>query len=163
KVEDLLEQSEKDDKRVMYDEVKEYLEENQLDTVIDVAQDEKGVSLQIKDSVLFESGKAELIDQSREVLNKISDLISGIPNPIIIEGHTDNIPINTSEYRDNWDLSAARASNVLRYFTGTKGQDPTKFSVSGYGEYKPKVDNSTDDNRAQNRRVNIIIVSNNEE
>ena len=143
--------------------VKEYLEENQLDTVIDVAQDEKGVSLQIKDSVLFESGKAELIDQSKEVLNKISDLISGIPNPIIIEGHTDNIPINTNEYRDNWDLSAARASNVLRYFTGTKGQDPTKFSVSGYGEYKPKVDNSTDDNRAQNRRVNIIIVSNNEE
>ena len=163
KVEDLLEQSEENDKRVMYDKVKEYLEENELDTVIDVAKDENGISLQIKDSVLFESGKADLINESKSVLDKIDELISSIPNPIIIEGHTDNIPINTNKYSDNWDLSASRASNVLRYFTGTKGEDPTRFSVSGYGEYKPKVDNSTDDNRAQNRRVNIIIVSNNEE
>lgn len=163
KVEDLLEQSEETDKKQMYDKVKEYLEENQLDTVIDVAKDENGISLQIKDSVLFESGKADLINGSKSVLDKIDELISSIPNPIIIEGHTDNVPINNSIYSDNWDLSASRASNVLRYFTGTKGEDPTRFSVSGYGEYKPKVDNSTDDNRAQNRRVNIIIVSNNEE
>ena len=84
-------------------------------------------------------------------------------SPVAAASFTDNVPISTSIYKDNWDLSTARASNVLRYFTQLKGQDPTRFSAAGYGEYRPKVDNSTDENRAQNRRVNILIVSNNEE
>ena len=163
KVDELLGQSQDADKRTMYDTVKDYVDQNGLNAMIDVAKDENGVALQIRDNILFESGKAELKTESNEVLNKINELISTLPNSIVIEGHTDNVPINNNDYRDNWDLSAARASNVLRYFTGTKGQDPTRFSVSGYGEYRPKFENNTDENRAQNRRVNILIVSNNEE
>ncbi|APF24647.1 flagellar motor protein MotB [Clostridium butyricum] len=163
KIENTIQQSENIDKKTMYEDVKEFVDKNQLNTTIDIAQDENGVVLQLRDNILFESGKADLIDGSSEILDKINTLISTLPNSIVIEGHTDNVPISTSIYKDNWDLSTARASNVLRYFTQLKGQDPTRFSAAGYGEYRPKVDNSTDENRAQNRRVNILIVSNNEE
>lgn len=147
----------------IYEKINDYIKENNLQSTIDIGKDDRGIVLQIRDSILFESGKSELINENIGILDTVNDIISTIDNSIIIEGHTDNIPINTSEYKDNWDLSSKRATNVLRYFTGTKGQDPTRFSIAGYGEYKPKVDNSTDENRTQNRRVNIIIVSNNEE
>ena len=139
------------------------VEENKLDSTIDIAQNEKGVVLQLKDSILFESGQADLKPDSNEVLDNINTFISTVPNSIVIEGHTDNVPISNEKYKDNWDLSSMRATNVLRYFTEVKHQDPTKFRAAGYGQYKPKVDNSTDENRAQNRRVSILIESNNEE
>jgi len=150
KVENTIQQSENVDKKTMYEDVKEFVDKNQLNTTIDIAQDENGVVLQLRDNILFESGKADLIDGSSEILDKINTLISTLPNSIVIEGHTDNVPISTSIYKDNWDLSTARASNVLRYFTQLKGQDPTRFSAAGYGEYKPKVDNSTDENVSNN-------------
>lgn len=163
KVENTIEESENIENRTMYESVKEFVQENRLDSTIEIAQNEKGVVLQLKDSILFQSGQAELKTESSEILDKINTLISIMPNSVIIEGHTDNIPISNSKFKDNWDLSSIRATNVLRYFTEIKQQDPTKFRAAGYGEYKPKVENNSDENRAQNRRVNIIIESNNEE
>lgn len=163
KVENTIEESENIENRTMYESVKEFVQENRLDSTIEIAQNEKGVVLQLKDNILFQSGQAELKAESSEILDKINTLISIMPNSVIIEGHTDNIPISNSKFKDNWDLSSIRATNVLRYFTEIKQQDPTKFRAAGYGEYKPKVENNSDENRAQNRRVNIIIESNNEE
>ena len=163
KVENTIEESENSENRTMYESVKEFVQENRLDSTIEIAQNEKGVVLQLKDNILFQSGQAELKTESSEILDKINTLISIMPNSVIIEGHTDNIPISNSKFKDNWDLSSIRATNVLRYFTEIKQQDPTKFRAAGYGEYKPKVENNSDENRAQNRRVNIIIESNNEE
>lgn len=163
KVENTVEQSESSDNKTMYDSVKEFIEQNKLDTTIDIAQNENGVVLQLKDNILFESGQADLKNESNEVLDKINTLISTMPNGVVIEGHTDNIPISNSKFKDNWDLSSIRATNVLRYFTEVKHQDPTRFRAAGYGEFKPKVENNSDENRAQNRRVNILIESNNEE
>lgn len=163
KVENTIEESENIENRTMYESVKEFVQENRLDSTIEIAQNEKGVVLQLKDSILFQSGQAELKTESSEILDKINTLISIMPNSVIIEGHTDNIPISNSKFKDNWDLSSIRATNVLRYFTEIKKQDPTKFRAAGYGEYKPKVENNSDENRAQNRRVNILIESNNEE
>ena len=147
----------------MYESVKEFVQENRLDSTIEIAQNEKGVVLQLKDSILFQSGQAELKTESSEILDKINTLISIMPNSVIIEGHTDNIPISNSKFKDNWDLSSIRATNVLRYFTEVKHQDPSKFRAAGYGEYKPLKENTSDENRAQNRSVNILIESNNEE
>ncbi|MGL5152450.1 MAG: OmpA family protein [Clostridium sp.] len=147
----------------MYDDVKEFVYENSLNDVVQITQDERGIILQLKDSILFETGKADLRANSLEILNKIDELISRLPNSIIVEGHTDNIPISTSKYDSNWDLSAARAITVVRYFTEQKGGNPTRFSAQGYGEYKPLVQNSSDENRAKNRRVNILLVAKNEE
>ncbi|WP_238902570.1 OmpA family protein [Clostridium sp. YIM B02506] len=143
----------------MYDQVKEFIEKNDLEDVAEIKNDARGVIIQLKDSILFDSGKADLIPQSKEVLDKISSLMATMDNNFIIEGHTDNIPINTYKFSDNWELSSDRATSVIRYFTQAKGLDSTKFQSAGYGEFRPLVDNSTEENRAKNRRVNILIVA----
>ncbi|WP_294374528.1 flagellar motor protein MotB [uncultured Clostridium sp.] len=159
KVEDMIEQSENMDNKTMYEEIKEYVEANQLQSTIEVAQDKNGVVLQLRDNILFDSGKANLTGGSKEILNKINTLISTIPNPIQVEGHTDNVPISNSDYQDNLELSSARAASVVRYFTQEKGQPAARFSAVGCGESRPKVENTTEENKAQNRRVNILIES----
>lgn len=98
-----------------------------------------------------------------EILDKINVLISTLPNSIIIEGHTDNVPIKTYQFDSNWELSSMRATRVLRYFTESKGQNSARFSATGYGETKPLVPNTSSENKSQNRRVNILIVANNKE
>ncbi len=146
-----------------YDEVNEYVQDNQLNDVLSIVQDERGIILQMKDSILFETGEANLKPESKAILDKVSDLIATMPNNIIIEGHTDNVPIKTSQFDSNWELSGTRAIKVLRYFTETKNLSPDRFSASGYGEQKPVTGNSTEEERALNRRVNILIVASNEE
>lgn len=162
KVDNGIDQGESAEAEAMYQNIKKFIEENNLDNVIDLAENDTGVVLQLKDNILFESGQADLKANSNEILDKINTIISNIPNSIDIEGHTDNVPIHNDKYKDNWDLSSMRATNVLRYFTEVKNQDPKRFRAAGYGEYKPKVDNSTEENRAQNRRVNILIENNEE-
>lgn len=146
-----------------YDEIKQFLSENDLSSTVEVTEDERGVILQLRDSILFEPGKADLISNSITVLDKISVLISGLNNSIIIEGHTDNVPHQSANYASNWELSGARAVTVLRYFVDGKGLNPTRFSSAGFGEYKPLVTNTSDENKAKNRRVNILIVANSKE
>jgi chemotaxis protein MotB len=110
-------------------------------------------------AVLFASGSAELDQQAKEVLNDLAELISTLPQEcrIIIEGHTDNVPIKTKEYANNMELSIARAISVLNYFVKEKGLPPERFAVVGYGEYRPVAPNDTEENRAKNRRIEIII------
>ncbi|NLK94059.1 MAG: OmpA family protein [Clostridiales bacterium] len=144
-----------------YEEVKEFVESNDLASVVSIISDERGVIIQLKDSILFETGEAELKEDSFDVLDKINALISTLPNNIIIEGHTDNVPIKTAQFPSNWELSGARASRVLRYFTEEKSQNETRFLSQGCGEVKPLVANDSDENRAINRRVNILIVASN--
>lgn len=147
----------------MYKGVKEFVKDNNLSDTVDITEDERGVILQLKDSILFQTGESKLKPESRDILNKINTLLKSVPNSIVVEGHTDNVPIHNSEYNSNWDLSTARAVTVVRYFIEEKGDNPSRFSASGYGEYKPLVANNSDDNRSKNRRVNILIVANNKE
>lgn len=162
KIENTVETDE-DGNETMYKTVKDFLSENQLNSAVDVTEDEKGVMLKVKDNILFESGQATLIAESQQVLDKINTLISTLPNSIIIEGHTDNVPISNSKYASNWELSTERAVTVVRYFIEKNNQDPSRFSAAGYGEYRPDVENTSDENKAKNRRVNILIVANNKE
>lgn len=146
-----------------YQEVKEFVNKNDLSSTVSITEDERGIILQLRDNILFETGQANLKQESVAVLDKINVLISTLPNSIIIEGHTDNVPIKTNQFDSNWELSATRATKVLRYFTEAKGQNPTRFSAIGYGETRPLVQNTSVENKAQNRRVNILIVANNKE
>lgn len=139
--------------------VSEFLENNGLKDIAQIKTDDRGVIIELNDKILFESGKSELIPESRGVLDKISGLLGTLDNTFIIEGHTDNVPIDTYKFNDNWDLSSSRANSVIRYFTQVKGLDVNKFNSAAYGEFKPLVDNSTEENRAKNRRVNILIVA----
>lgn len=156
-------QNKRSPKEIM-DNLNQILEDNNLKDKVSIKDDSRGLMLEIKDKILFESGKADLKSNSIEVLNVLADYIKDIPNDILIEGHTDNIPISNYQYKDNWDLSAARASAVTRYFTSIKGMDPSRFYAMFLGEYHPVADNDSSENRAMNRRVNILILndSNNE-
>lgn len=149
--------------QAMYENVKEFVNDNDLNEIVKITEDERGIILQLKDSILFESGLANLKPESVAILDKINQLIATIPNSIIVEGHTDNVPMKSAKYDSNWELSSDRAIKVVRYFTEGKGQNPNRFSAQGYGEFKPIVQNNTVENKAKNRRVNILIVANNKE
>lgn len=143
---------------LLVEKVNEILEQNGLQDIIEVREEDYGVVLQLSDSILFDTGKAELKADSNGILDVISLIVPHVENEIMIQGHTDNVPIKSSKYESNWELSTDRAITVLKYFIETKGFDPTKFSASGYGEYRPLVENTTDANKAQNRRVEILIM-----
>jgi chemotaxis protein MotB len=109
--------------------------------------------------ILFESGSAELNPAANEIITKIGLILKELPdNYIKVEGHTDNVPIKNSKFDSNWELSNSRATHVLKLLINNSGLDPSKLSPTGYGEYKPIASNDTVEERAKNRRVNIVIV-----
>jgi len=115
--------------------------------------------INIDNSILFDSGRATLKKQIKTSLAKIADALINFPeNNLQIEGHTDDVPIKTARYPSNWELSAARALAVLRFFSDDTDVDPRKLSAVGYGEYQPLVPNDTPENRKLNRRVDIVIL-----
>lgn len=124
--------------------------------------DQRGLVIHIEESALFDPGKAELKPQAYEALDLVSIQLKGLDNPVRIEGHTDNTPINTPRFPSNWELSAARAITVVRYFIKEYEVDPTMISALGYGEFRPLTDNSTPEGRALNRRVDIVVMSQSE-
>ncbi|NOZ26208.1 MAG: OmpA family protein [Nitrospirae bacterium] len=126
---------------------------------LDVRRDERGVIVSLGESYLFPSGSVEIKESSLKVLAELSLILKGIPNKVLIEGHTDNMPVRNSRYRSNWEISALRAVSVLRVFVEKFGLPPERFIVAGYGEYKPLRENSTPEGRARNRRVDIVILT----
>ena len=115
--------------------------------------------INIDNSILFDSGSTTVKEGVKKSLSKIAAALNSFPeNNIQIEGHTDDVPINTPKYPSNWELSAARALSVLRFFVDTTDVDPRKLSAVGYGEYRPLVPNDTPENKRLNRRVDIVIL-----
>lgn len=143
----------------MYFQVKKFVEEYDLSEVVDIINSERGIVIQLRDNILFETSSSALRNDSKVVLDKISTLIGSLQNNIIIEGHTDNRPINTSKFPSNWELSVDRAVNVVRYFVENKSLTASRFSAAGYGEFQPIEPNNTVENMARNRRVNILIMT----
>jgi chemotaxis protein MotB len=129
----------------------------QLTESVKLQVTEKGVNINIADPVMFDRGRAELKPRILPVLNLVAELSRGWPNKIIIEGHTDNTIISTAQYPTNWELSAARALNVLHYFEDTSGLEPWRLTAIGYGKYHPIAPNDTEANKAKNRRIEIHI------
>lgn len=148
---------------MMYERVKEFVEMNELEAVVRIKKDSRGVVIELRDSVLFDSGKSSIREDSKPILEKISALLSTLPNEINVEGHTDNVPMKNYKFESNWELSTARAGSVLRYFVEKKGIRPSRFMASGYGEFRPLVPNDSEEHRALNRRVSILIVANEKE
>lgn len=157
-VDELLEEAASEQQK-MYKYVKKYIEDEKLGAYVEILENERGIVIQLRDNILFETSSADLRPNSKLLLDKISTLIDELPNNILVEGHTDNRPINTAKFKSNWELSVTRAVNVVRYFTETKGLNAKKFSAAGYGEYHPIAPNDTEANMQKNRRVNILIMS----
>ena len=146
----------------VYEELAEFIAQSGLSDLIDIENTERGVLIQMRDNVLFESGEATLRKESKSVLDEISKLISKLPNGILVEGHTDTKPMSSSKFPSNWELSVGRAVNVVRYFSEKKGIEPSRFTATGYGEYQSIAPNDNEKNMALNRRVNILILSDEE-
>ena len=146
----------------LVEKVNEAVKKNNLTDIVKVREEDRGVVLQLDESILFDPGMADLKENSKAVLNSINVLLTDMDNDVLVEGHTDNVPMHTEKYGSNWELSTARAVNVIRYFIDGKGLNPAKFSAKGYGEFKPLVENSTPENKSINRRVDILIVEQNE-
>lgn len=110
------------------------------------------------DSVLFDSGSAVLTSEGQLVLAGLADVLSRIPNQVSVEGHTDNVPIATSAYPSNWELSTARATSVLRYLVDRYGLSRARLSAAGYADQRPLAGNDTAAGRTRNRRVDIAVL-----
>ncbi len=123
-----------------------------------ISVDESRIKVVLREAITFLSGDNTLRPESRPVLKEIIDIVRDIPNSIVIEGHTDDVPITRSRrFRSNWELSGARAVSVLEFMT-ENGVDSERLSAIGYGETRPVFTNETPEGRAMNRRVEITIV-----
>lgn len=129
---------------------------HELGAHMQIVPDEFNTRLEIQSRVLFDSGNAFLTRSGEAVLEKLLPLLAEAPGAIVIEGHTDNRPINTARFPSNWNLAAARASEVLEFFV-SEGFDAKRFRAVSYADTQPLVENSNDANRRKNRRVSIVI------
>ncbi|RMH79950.1 MAG: flagellar motor protein MotB [Acidobacteria bacterium] len=123
-----------------------------------VSYESIGIRLILQEKLVFEPGSADIKPQMIAILDKVFEMLKYIPNPVEVEGHTDNIPISTERFPSNWELSSARASTIVRYFIA-KGLNSERLKASGYADTRPLVTNITPEGRAQNRRVEIVILN----
>lgn len=138
--------------------VQEAVSENGMDKDIDITFTSQYVQLTLKGSILFDSGKAELKRESLPVIEKVAVILERYAESTVeIEGHTDNVPINTSRFESNDVLSSYRALAMFDYLVENTNLDPAMIKHSGRGEYMPVADNGTPEGRAKNRRIEIKI------
>lgn len=129
---------------------------------IKITQAVDRLSVNLVEKILFDSGKAEVKTEGLKVLKRVGDILKNISDKQIrVEGHTDNVKISArlrDKFPTNWELSTARASNVVRYLQDKVGVDPNMLSAAGLSEYKPVASNDTEEGKAQNRRIEIVLL-----
>lgn len=139
--------------------VNQYIRENDLQAQVTAGDMQRGVVIKLNDMVLFDLGKADLKPASLPILDKLGSLFRSLDTKVSIEGHTDNLPLQTgSLYKDNWGLSQARSVSVVRYLLSTPGMNDKMFVSSAYADTMPVAPNDTEENRAKNRRVEIVVL-----
>lgn len=126
---------------------------------IDFRREERGLVVTIlSDNVLFESGEAQLMPEGTKIIDELGLIVMKLQKPISIEGHTDSRPVS-GKFASNWELSTARATNVLRYLVDKKGFPAERISASGYADTKPVESNATAEGQGKNRRVEVVVLS----
>jgi len=125
--------------------------------LVAINENENWLEIEIKSSILFQSGGSTLSEEAEDVLAKLADIIKVYPNQIQVEGYTDNVPIKTLNFPSNWELSSSRAASVVHLFAD-EGVNPNNMQAIGFGEYRPKVSNDTAKGRSANRRVVLVIL-----
>ncbi|TCT16431.1 chemotaxis protein MotB [Natranaerovirga pectinivora] len=146
--------------REIANDIGEYLDEQNISDRVEITYSAQYIQLSLEGAILFDSGKAELKPDGAELIDIIGNVLKRYEdNEIAIEGHTDNVPMNTIQFPSNWHLSSARAITVANFLMTHKEFSPEKLFAVGYGEYRPIDDNSTVQGRAKNRRVEIKIIN----
>jgi len=141
----------------------EYVETGDTDEAgnkkIKIGEDNRGIVITMSsDSMLFGSGSAKIRRDAEPTLNKIAAMIAKTDNLVRVEGHTCSLPTQNAEFASNWELSTARATEVLRYLVESKGLPAQRFSAAGYGSVRPVAKNDSNQNRGKNRRVEIVLI-----
>lgn len=141
----------------------DYIEENDLGLVLATNLHDYSLTLTIRDHVMFDSGSAIVRPEFIYVIHEIASIIEEFPvYNIVVSGHTDNVPISSSEFESNWDLSSGRALNFMKLLLQNDNIKAERFSMAGYGEYRPVASNNTAEGRALNRRVEVNFRGQNE-
>ena len=142
-----------------YEKVLKYVQNHGLEGVVEVNLTERGIHVVITDSVMFGSGAAELIEPSRTLLRQLAGILEeGDISAVLVEGHTDDRPIQTARFPSNWELSSARAASVVRYLLEQPhALPPERYTAIGHGEHTPVAPNTSAETRARNRRVEILF------
>ncbi|MBU2509895.1 flagellar motor protein MotB [bacterium] len=136
--------------------IESVLKKADIAEVTDITMDDRGIAVSFSDSAMFGPGSAEPTEEGIQTIEKFARILYAIPNRVIIEGHTDNVPIRSPAFPSNWELSGARAGSIARlleYF----GIDSTRLEIAGYGSTKPKVANDSPELRQLNRRIDVLI------
>lgn len=161
-VQEMLDEQQLQDNEALAEAISEEVAESRMSDQIEVSFTSQYVQLSMRGALLFESGSAEIMEESKRVLDKAGVILERYSRDIIeIEGHTDNVPIHTAKFADNEELSSARALSVFYYLTETTSLNPVSFRHAGMGERVPIADNSTPEGRSKNRRVEIRIYTGN--
>lgn len=122
-------------------------------------QDQRGLVISIREAGSFATGKAELPPQARALFTTLGARLQTITNAVRVEGHTDDVPIHTARYASNWELSTARATEVVAFLIESASLDPGRLSAAGYAEFHPRAPNDSPGNRATNRRVDLVVLN----
>ena len=144
------------------EEVQKELDKNDVAKDISLEIETRGLIIRFPDNVLFDPGSADIKSGSLQALTAIGRVLDKKEyqaSQIRIEGHTDNVPMNSFRFPSNWELSTTRATNVIKYMIANIGINPDRMSASGYGEYQPIASNSDSTGRSKNRRVDIVVLS----
>ncbi|QMV42310.1 flagellar motor protein MotB [Cohnella cholangitidis] len=156
-----LKQQEQQNLEQLQKELNKYIDKNGLSSQLETQLNQSQLLITIRDNALFPSGSASIKTDSQKLASAIGQMLQQYPDyEILVTGHTDNQPINTSEFPSNWELSSKRAINFMKILLENTAFDPSRFSAIGYGEFRPLESNASDAGRAKNRRVEVSILRN---
>jgi chemotaxis protein MotB len=145
-----------------YDDLTSELHDKIVEGEIEITQLKDKLTVKMVDKILFASGSANVKKDGKKVLSQVAEILKKVEDrQILVEGHTDNVQISSrlrEKFPSNWELSTARATNVVRYLQDAGGIDPTILSAVGYGEYRPVASNETKEGKAKNRRIAIVLI-----
>lgn len=148
--------------KVREGELRARLEKELQEKTVEIDNLKARLAVHVVDRILFDSGSAEILPAGKAILDKVAAVVSPTKEQIRVEGHTDDVPVSKRlkrKFFSNWELSAARAASVVRYFEYGKGIDPSRMEAVGLGFYRPEVANDSFEGRAQNRRVVIVLTA----
>lgn len=138
--------------------IEAYLIKHGTQNKVSLSITRRGLVVSLKEAGFFDSGSAKLKNNSIQTLRSIAEALNQYSNRFRVEGHTDSMPIHSSEFRSNWELSTARATTVVHFLIDSAGFNPASVAAVGYGEFQPLTDNTTPEQRARNRRVDIVVL-----
>jgi chemotaxis protein MotB len=138
--------------------IRDVIEEHGISDKVQVIEEKDFVMIRLEQELFFDSGSADIREEGKAVLSYIAQALKGINNEILVSGHTDNVPQVNKNYATNWELSTARATNVVRYLVEVEELNPALFTATGNGEFKPVASNDTAEGRQKNRRIEIKLL-----